>query len=82
MTLEAACSRVGFQPTADTHIGLGVHADNQVAAMAAGSHDEAADGAGAADLLVEPAARLPQAHLGLGQLSGRPLGQRRIPCLW
>ena len=49
--------------------------------MAAGGHDKAPDGAGAADLLVEPAARLSQAHLRLGQLPGRALGQRRIPCL-
>ena len=70
-----------LQATADTHLDLGVHADNKVAAMAASSHDQAADGAGAADLLVQPAARLPQAHLRLGQLPRRALGQRRIPRL-
>ena len=75
---STACSRVGSKPLQTHRSDVRVCADNTAAAVAAGGHNKAADGAGAADLLVQPAARLPQAHLRLGQLPGRPLGQRRI----
>lgn len=56
----------------------GLGADHAAAALAAGGHIEAQHGAGAADLLVESAARLHQAHSRLGQLPERALGQCRL----